>query len=104
MKKDTPITNASLPNVHSLRMTSEELEIELQESQRITKALRDLIKETIFWTANNPIYNRQGYSCFITQDTAIRDINYRDVKLYETADEAIDAALKEMLIDQENAL
>jgi hypothetical protein len=71
----------------------------LLEATTMIEAMRDLLKENCFWTANRPEFNRQGYSLMTRDETAIRDINYRDEKLYPTSDEAIDAAVAIMWED-----
>lgn len=69
----------------------------LAEAEATRVAMRDILRERCFWTGEDPVYERQGYSCRIGDDTALRDINYRDAVLYATADEAIDAEIADTM-------
>lgn len=48
-----------------------------------------MLKSSVWYSADRPEFDRQGYSMEIDEETALRDINYRDVPLYPTAEEAI---------------
>ena len=70
-------------------------EIKQATTTEIIRALETLLIERIFWTAGREEFDRQGWSCLIDEETAIRDINYRDAKLYNDAGQAIRAAMIE---------
>ena len=57
------------------------------------EVVRSLLLDRMFSTAGRDVFDRQGYSLMIDEDTAIRDINYRDAVLYDTPEEALKAAL-----------
>jgi len=82
-----------LDNAVYLRRAIETCE-RLEAENRI---LRELLKEVMFRTGDDPRYNRHGYSLRVEHETSFRDVNYRNAPLYPTADEAIDAEIKESL-------
>ena len=63
-------------------------------------SMRELLEERCFGTHGRKDFNRQGFSLFIDEETAIRDINYRNAVLYDTAKEAVEAAIKERLVEK----
>jgi len=69
--------------------------VPMSEVWSIIQAMRETLRERCFHTAGRKEFDRQGYSMTVDEETAIRDINYRDAVLHATADEAIDAALRE---------
>lgn len=81
-----------LPWVSSLLRT---VANERDALKREVEELRGLLRERVFYTGGDPVFTRQGYSVEADSTTAIRDINYRNVPLYGTPDEAIDAALNQ---------
>lgn len=62
--------------------------------EREIAALREMLKQRLFFTCGDDRYHRQGYSFTVDAETAIRDINYRDHALYPTADACIQAELE----------
>lgn len=54
-----------------------------------TSDLLSILKERAWGTAGRPEFKRQGYSYELTDDTAIRDINYRNAPLYPTREKAL---------------
>jgi hypothetical protein len=64
-------------------------------TQEIIKGMETLLMERMFWTAGRKEFDRQGWSHRVEEETAIRDVNYRDFKLYKTSHEAVRAALSE---------
>jgi len=58
------------------------------------RRLRELLAEMMFCTANRKEFDRHGYSCLVREESAIRDINYRNAPLFETPEEAINDAIK----------
>lgn len=56
--------------------------------------LREILRDTCFWAGKVNGFDREGYSVLIDQDTAIRDVNYRDEPLHETREKAIEAAIE----------
>ncbi len=57
----------------------------------VIEAMREALRDRCFCTAGRKEFDRHGYSLLVDEETAIRDINYRDACLYATADEAVDA-------------
>ncbi len=48
-------------------------------------------------TLDSKTYGRVGYSLEVREETAIRDINYRNAAMFETAKEAINDAIEKRL-------
>lgn len=57
-------------------------------------AALEIMRERCFNTAGREEFDRQGYSLFITEFTAIRDINYREAPIFPTADRAVEDGIK----------
>lgn len=56
--------------------------------------LRECLLERCFWTGDSKQFDRQGYTFETDDNTAIRDINYRDCPLYPTREEALEGHIK----------
>lgn len=61
--------------------------------ERQIEILKMALADQCFF-ADGPPFDRVGYSLGTGQDTAIRDINYRNLPLYPTAREAVEAEIK----------
>jgi hypothetical protein len=57
-------------------------------------AMMELMKEKCFQTFGRAEFNRHGFSFMVDEETALRDINYRNAPLWATAEEAVEAAIK----------
>lgn len=69
-----------------------ELTEELAAKSREIRALREMLKERLFYADER--FDRQGLSFTVEESTAFGDINHRNATLYPTADACIDAELK----------
>ena len=67
--------------------------VELTAHIPVIEAMRAALRDRCFYTGGRKEFERQGYSLLIDEETAIRDINYRNARLYATADEAVDAVV-----------
>lgn len=57
---------------------------------KMCEKMRGALIDKAFWTAGRDVFDRQGWSLEVDEETAIRDVNYRSAKLFPTADAAID--------------
>jgi len=70
------------------------------EAADVVEALVETLRERCFSTGGRREFKKQGFSLMIDEETAIRDINYRDAVLFPTADEAVAAALASALAEK----
>jgi hypothetical protein len=48
-----------------------------------------MLKDAVWSSGDRKEFERQGFSLSVTEDTALRDVNYRGVPLFDTQEEAI---------------
>lgn len=67
------------------------------ESMNLPQTIHDIprqdllamLLETVWYSGNRREFDRQGYSLDVQEETAIRDVNYRNAPLFPTAEEAV---------------
>jgi hypothetical protein len=64
--------------------------------ERENAVLRELLREKVFF-ADRDSYRREGYTLDTYQGRSYLDINYRNMPLHKTADDAINAAIEQRL-------
>jgi hypothetical protein len=76
-----------------------------QKLEQENAILRECLRERVFWTGGYGFgkFSREGYSLEVDEETAHRDIDYRNTPLYPTSDEAIDAFVAKIAKHMEHA-
>lgn len=53
------------------------------------KDLLEIACEAAWYSGGNPVFDRQGYSFEVDEETDVRDVNYRHKPLFETPRDAL---------------
>ena len=65
------------------------------DAARTIDALKEILRDRCFYASpTSKMYDRNGFSLMVDEDTAILAINYRNAPLHATFDEALEAAIK----------